>query len=72
MRVGRVDAFLRWISRCSGNAASLRPGATNPSRRLASVKIRPFVPPFKDALIRARLYAARSAAPICGHVTTVV
>ena len=35
------DAFLRWIRRCSGNAASFRPGATNPSRRLASVKIRP-------------------------------
>ena len=43
LRVGRVDALRRWISRCSGNAASLRPGATKPSRRLASVKIRPVV-----------------------------
>ena len=40
-RVGRVDALRRWMRRCSGKAASLRAGATNPSRRLASVKIRP-------------------------------
>ena len=72
LRVGRVLAFLRWISRCSGNAASLSPGAMNPSRRLASVKTRPRVAPLSDALTRSRLYAARSAAPSWGQATTVV
>ena len=40
-RVGRVLALRRWISRCSGTTASLSPGATKPSRRLASSKTRP-------------------------------
>src|SRR5829696_3138973 len=71
LRVGRVDALRRWMSRCSGTAASLIPGAMKPSRSVASSNTRPSAVPLQRGvagaheLLELRLGLAQVA---CGEV----